>query len=101
MNVIFIKGSLASLWDDNLFFRYLWEEARDLTDLYTITILIIKFKNVFRAHRHIGVQRVEFLENGGNTLNINFYPPLCDAERGIKGVSSWDNPGLEVDFILG
>jgi len=27
MNVIFIKGSLASLRDDNLFFRYLWEEA--------------------------------------------------------------------------
>ncbi len=27
MNGIFIKGSLASLRDDNLFFRYLWEEA--------------------------------------------------------------------------
>ena len=27
MNGIFIKGSLASLRDDNLFFTYLWEEA--------------------------------------------------------------------------
>jgi hypothetical protein len=57
MNGIFIKGSLASLLSpahkNDLSSLAC---ARDLTDLYTITIFDIKFKNAFRAHRRMCIK---------------------------------------------